>query len=103
MNMKRLPEPELMQGLLQVKAYAEADFSKSDESLISCIEQYLLKKGLKVTSRSLIVDIGCGPGNITERLFANWPSSTIVGIDDSLNMLSMAKKRQKNNSWPQKN
>jgi len=93
MNMKRLPEPELMQGLLQVKAYAEADFSKSDESLISCIEEYVLKKGLKVTSSSLIVDIGCGPGNITERLHATWPWAEVIGIDGSEPMLTIARSR----------
>ena len=91
--MKRLPEPELMQGLLQVKAYAEADFSKSDASLISCIEEYLLKKGLKVTAKSLILDIGCGPGNITERLSYKWPTAKIFGIDGSQAMLSIARSR----------
>ena len=43
------------------------------------------------------MDLGCGPGNITERLSSLWPKSRIVGIDDSLNMIMYARGR-KNNS-----
>ncbi len=92
--MKRVPEPELMQDLLQVKAYSEADFSISDDSLINSIGEYLLRKGRKLNSKSLIIDIGCGPGNITERLSAKWPSVEVLGIDGSESMIAVARNRK---------
>ena len=92
--MKRVLEPELMQDLLQVQAYSEADFSESDESLVNRIEEYLLVEGKKLDSKSLIVDVGCGPGNITQRLGSRWPYSKIIGIDGSQPMLAVARRRK---------
>ena len=92
--MNRVPEPELMQNLEQVKAYAEADFSKSDDSFISRIDKYLFLKEKKLDSKSLIVDLGCGPGNITERLSRRWPFVEIIGFDGSEAMLAEARSRK---------
>ena len=30
-----------------------------------------------------IIDFGCGPGNITERLISVWPNAQVIGIDGS--------------------
>ena len=38
-----------------------------------------------------ILDIGCGPGNSTARLFEKFPDAEIIGIDSSENMLEKAK------------
>ena len=92
--MERVPEPELMQNRLQVKAYAEADFSNSDDSFLRRIDEYLFQKGKKLDSQSLILDLGCGPGNITERLSRRWPYSKVFGIDGSKPMLDEARRRQ---------
>jgi len=43
--MKRTPEPELMQIPSQVRAYADADFSKSDSMVVKSLEKYLKKVG----------------------------------------------------------
>ena len=94
MIMERAPEPELMQDLLQVKAYAQEDFSTGDDSLICRVEEYLLKKGKVLDSRSLIVDLGCGPGNITTRLGLRWPSVKVIGVDGSEAMLAIARSRK---------
>ena len=91
--MDRFPEPELMQDLHQVRAYSEADFSASEDSLIASIDEYLLLKGKIICSESLIVDLGCGPGNITERFSYKWPTAKIIGIDGSQAMLSIARSR----------
>ncbi len=93
MSMVRFPEPELMQDLHQVRAYSEADFSNSEDSLIARLDEYLIMKGKTLGSDSLIVDLGCGPGNITERLSCKWPKARIVGIDGSQAMLAMARSR----------
>ena len=62
--MKRLPEPELMDDPLQAKAYAEADFSCGDEALINRLQEYLISLCKIPSPGSMIVDLGCGPGNI---------------------------------------
>ena len=95
--MKRVPEPELMQDLCQVKAYAKADFSENDDSLIKRLEEYLLLQGKKLDSNSLVIDMGCGPGNITERLSCRWPAVKIIGIDGSESMLAVARDRKNEN------
>jgi len=41
--MNRTPEPELMQSPSQVRAYADADFSRSDSMVVKSLEKYLTK------------------------------------------------------------
>ena len=38
-----------------------------------------------------IVDLGCGPGEITEMLAARWPEAETVGLDSSPDMLKKAR------------
>jgi len=38
-----------------------------------------------------IVDLGCGPGNVTPLLRQRWPDAEIVGIDNSSEMLAQAR------------
>lgn len=93
--MFRVPEPELMNCDSQVKAYADADFSRSDDSLIFRLNNHLSTLGKPIKGSSFIVDLGCGPGNITERLARTWPKATVLGIDGSEAMLSVANSRKK--------
>ena len=37
-----------------------------------------------------IVDLGCGPGNLTRTLLERWPSAQVVGVDNSPEMLKQA-------------
>lgn len=46
---------------------------------------------LKDFTPKSIVDIGCGPGNSTAILAKTFPKATILGIDNSLNMINKAK------------
>jgi trans-aconitate 2-methyltransferase len=41
----------------------------------------------------LAVDLGCGPGNSTALLAERFPGATVIGVDDSANMLDAARKR----------
>ena len=95
--MKRTPEPELMQSPSQVRAYADADFSRSDSMVVKSLEKYLKKVGRTLNKSDLIFDIGCGPGNIAERIANNWPFVKVVGIDGSKEMLNEAEKKLSNN------
>jgi len=90
--MKRTTEPELMEIPSQVKAYADADFSRSDSMVIKGLEKYLKKVGKTLNKNDLILDIACGPGNISERIAENWPFVKVVGIDGSKEMLKQAEK-----------
>ena len=91
--MKRTPEPELMETPSQVKAYAEADFSKSDSMVVKGLENYLKKERKTLNKSDVILDIACGPGNISERIAKNWPFVKVVGIDGSKEMLNQAEKK----------
>jgi trans-aconitate 2-methyltransferase len=39
----------------------------------------------------LVVDLGCGPGNLTATLADRWPTATVIGLDNSESMIEAAK------------
>ena len=88
--MERIPEPELMKKKEQVISYDEADFSEGEVNLINQINHYLLRKNISLSEKDLIVDLGCGPGNISEKLAIKWPNTEVVGIDGSKEMIMRA-------------
>ena len=81
----------------QVSAYAGADFSSTEEQVISCLEKLVKKNHIVISNKTLIIDLGCGPGNISEKLAYCWPNANVVGIDDSSEMLKVARQRQAEN------
>ncbi len=90
--MQRRLEPELMNGDTQVQAYAAADFSSGDQVTIEAI-QLLLSRTSPLPPDPLVVDLGCGPGNITLRLAGLFPKARIIGIDGAESMLAVARER----------
>ncbi len=88
--MERIPEPELMEGKEQVISYDEADFSEGETDLINQINYYLMRKNISLNEKDLIVDLGCGPGNISEKLALKWPDTKVIGIDGSKEMILRA-------------
>jgi len=84
--MKRIIEPELMNETDQVEAYANADFSISDQEFVN----YFLDHA-PLDQMKQIADLGCGPGNITYRLAKALPQVHLVGIDGAHHMLKKAK------------
>ncbi len=90
--MQRCPEPELMNGDLQVQAYAAADFSAGDQATIEGIQQ-LLERSSPLPADPLLVDLGCGPGNIALRLADVFPQARIIGIDGAEAMIAVARQR----------
>ena len=90
--MQRRLEPELMNGDAQVQAYADADFSSGDQATIEAIQRLLFTSS-PLPPDPLVVDLGCGPGNITLRLAHLFPKARIIGIDGAESMLALARER----------
>jgi len=93
--MERIPEPELMEKKEQVISYDKADFSEGEVNLINQINHYLLRNNISLGEKDLIVDLGCGPGNISEKLAIRWPHAEVVGIDGSKEMILRAEYNKK--------
>ena len=92
--MERIPEPELMLGSAQAAAYAAADFSASDGAVVARLLE-LFPEGLGPR----LIDLGCGPGNISFLLADLQPAPPLVlGIDGSAPMLALAEEELRHRS-----
>lgn len=93
----RTPEPELMNEPDQVEAYAAADFSSSDAGLIDRLVE-LFPSGLG----HRLLDLGCGPGNISFRLAERYPGAFVMGFDGASAMVNFAQARHQAEPmrWP---
>ena len=87
-SMQRIPEPELMDEAGQVLAYAQADFAASDAAMVERLAQLC-----GVDPGPALLDLGCGPGNISFLLAARWPAAKVLGIDGAPRMLAVAHER----------
>jgi SAM-dependent methyltransferase len=92
--MERICEPELMDEPLQAEAYAAADFSSGDRAVLERIEAVLGARGEGDGEGLSVVDLGCGPGNITFLLAGRWPEAKVLGVDGSAAMLAIAERRR---------
>ena len=72
----------------QVAAYAEADFATSDQALVD-----RLAAAAEGRRFHRIVDLGCGPGNITFRLHARYPDADVLGLDGAPALIAAARSR----------
>ena len=87
-------EPELMNRKDQVDSYSKADFSQGEVKFVKFIRNYLKKNNINLNESDLIVDLGCGPGNISEKLSVEWPHVRVIGIDGSKEMILKAESRK---------
>jgi len=82
--MQRTPEPDLMDDEAQARAYAEAGFDEPHENFIA---QYKAQwPGREVSGR--VLDLGCGPADISIRFARAFPACTIEGVDGADEMLA---------------
>ena len=84
--MKRIPEPELMLADEQARAYAAADF----ESAHSLYPRLFDKLFPHRPRRALVLDIGCGPCDVTVRFARANPGYRFHAVDGSAAMLKQA-------------
>jgi len=85
--MERITEPELMTDPDQAISYHENDRNQI---------KHLFKVAYQAAKKQIpetLVDLGCGPGDLTYEIAEMYPSANVTGIDDSEEMLSLAKTR----------
>jgi ubiquinone/menaquinone biosynthesis C-methylase UbiE len=83
--MLRIPEPELMNEAEQALAYAEADFSVPHNHFIALFNSRFPHG----PGSGPILDLGCGPADITLRFALAFPDCHIDGIDGAPAMLEL--------------
>jgi len=84
--MERIPEPELMNEPDQACAYATADFSEPHDAFIAhfcrCFPDF---RG------GAVLDLGCGPADVTIRFARAYPAARVVGVDGAEAMLALGR------------
>jgi trans-aconitate 2-methyltransferase len=93
--MERICEPELMDDAAQAQAYAGADFAAGDAAMVERMIEHFDDGSDTCGLGPRIVDLGCGPGNITFRLADRCSGSLVLGIDGSEPMLAIAEARRR--------
>lgn len=91
--MERILEPELMDDPHQARAYAEADFAATDQAFTDHVSALLHARRATATPPR-ILELGCGPGNISFRLAETLPQAPLLAIDGAAAMLALAEERQ---------
>ena len=62
----------------------KAERSRAFDELLSRVD---------VARADLVVDLGCGPGHLVDRLIARWPAAEVVGVDSSPDMVAVAREQ----------
>ena len=79
----RQPEPELMLEPEQARAYAEADFAAPHEGFVDAFAE-----AFPAPVTGPVLDLGCGPGDISLRFAARYPNCEVDGLDGAPAMLA---------------
>ena len=82
--MKRVLEPEIMDDIERAMAYAQADFSASNQWFVD----HLLADYPALSGK--LVDLGCGPGAVVIRLAKARPTLHVTAVDGSEAMIRLA-------------
>jgi SAM-dependent methyltransferase len=81
--MDRIPEPEVMNGEEQARAYASADYSDPHNTFVALFRERFGEVA------GAAVDLGCGPADVTLRFARSYPECTVDGLDASPAMLRL--------------
>ncbi len=83
--MQRVPEPELMDGREQARAYAEADFAEPNALFL----ELLRERFADAVDWRRAVDLGCGPADNTLGFARAHPDCRVDGVDGAGAMLAL--------------
>ncbi len=84
--MDRIPEPELMDEVEQARAYAAGDFSEPHQAFIEHFHQRFAG-----FSPKQVLDLGCGPADISIRFARAYPQCALTGVDGAAAMLALGR------------
>lgn len=84
--MERIPEPELMEDAEQAAAYAAADFSEPHQAFIEHFQRLF-----PAFRGGRVLDLGCGPADVTIRFARAYPEARLVGVDGAEPMLRLGR------------
>lgn len=87
--MQRIPEPELMIEPVQAAAYANADFTEPHNHFVELFKEVYKAEKFDAT----VLDLGCGPGDISVRFARTFPDCIIHAVDGSTCMLEEGMKK----------
>jgi ubiquinone/menaquinone biosynthesis C-methylase UbiE len=87
--MERLTEPELMLDEEQALAYARADFEEPHQQVLVEFQGTFAPAVLD----GHLLDLGCGPGDVTFRFARAFPRARLIAVDGSPAMLALARQR----------
>lgn len=85
--MKREPEPELMEGREQARAYAHADFEEPHSRFLRLLQDTFPVR----EAGPWVVDLGCGSADISIRVAKAYPDCSVHGVDASRAMLDFGR------------
>lgn len=83
--MQRRAEPELMDDAAQARAYAEADFEQPHNQFIAQFQRCFARQPIS----GCVLDLGCGPCDITRRFALAYPDVTLHAVDGAAHMLRL--------------
>ncbi len=87
--MHRVPEPELIEDLAHAMAYSNGIFNEIHSKTVNMFSE--LFPGVDIEGH--VLDLGCGPGEITLRFVQRFPAATFVAIDGAEVMINLARDR----------
>ena len=75
-----------MDDAVQARAYADADFESAHQSFIHLFQEKFPQ--LEITNE--VLDLGCGPCDISRRFTGTFPDAILHAVDGATNMLQEA-------------
>lgn len=92
----RIPEPALMDDHVQARAYSEADFGVPHQAFVdTVVERFgdLVDLPTVLGRPGRLLDLGCGPADVTVRLARALPGWRVDGVDGAAAMLAFGRTR----------
>lgn len=77
-----------MEDEAQAQAYAEADFSTAHDRFVALYQECFPGEALQGT----VLDLGCGPGDISRRFARCFPACLLEGVDGAAAMLDWGRR-----------